>query len=667
MRIAIIAAALGLAVVAAPIEQLSDTVTWESLAKDFGDPEALTRLPEPWFETRQASSYDRAAVNPSTNWFANADAGQFLRNEEVSGRIEHVMADLVGPGVVERVWSANPNGVVRFYFDGETTPRLEANLADLLNGRFEPFGDPYAYEASRGTNLYFPIPFAKSLKVTVDNSNDDAARSLYYHIGYRQYFPGTKVPTFTMEGARRIAAQAKDHARLWSQEPATHNRSKSSSLAPKGAGILFSEKGGPGQIARFRVRVKGRPERRSNWDDPGAIHNLLRFSRLVVDTDGRRCIDVPLGDFFGSAPGLNPYKTSPMSVGADGWMTCALPMPYKERIEVKVENGGKAPLEIEAQAVVSPYEWSPRSLYLKSQWLAYEGSTRPMRDLEFLHTGGPGVFVGSMVAILNPHPGGWWGEGDEKIYLDGESFPSTFGTGTEDYFGYAWSNDQKFQRPFHAQTRVDGPGLLGNSSIVRWHIIDRMPFRSAFKFDMELWSWETNDVVYTRTVWWYGLPSGSGPARVDESLLKPRWAEPAPPVKGAIEGESLRVVSKTGEGALEAQEGFATLSGGKQLWWRNGQPGDQLVLELNVKKAGRYEVKANLCHNTDYGRHRIRLGSIDRVMDFYNAGLKWETVSLGVTDLQAGPNRIVVTIDGQNEKATGAYMFGLDYLLLEPK
>ena len=34
--------------------------------------------------------------------------------------------------------------------------------------------------------------------------------------------------------------------------------------------------------------------------------------------------------------------------------------------------------------------------------------------------------------------GGWWGEGDEKFFVDGEKFPSTFGTGSEDYFGYAW-------------------------------------------------------------------------------------------------------------------------------------------------------------------------------------------------------------------------------------
>ena len=63
----------------------------------------------------------------------------------------------------------------------------------------------------------------------------------------------------------------------------------------------------------------------------------------------------------------------------------------------------------------------------------------PERELDWtmLKTEGRGRFCGVMLHVWNPR-GGWWGEGDEKFFVDGEKFPSTIGTGSEDYFGYAW-------------------------------------------------------------------------------------------------------------------------------------------------------------------------------------------------------------------------------------
>ena len=80
--------------------------------------------------------------------------------------------------------------------------------------------------------------------------------------------------------------------------------------------------------------------------------------------------------------------------------------------------------------------------------------------------------------IFNPTPA-WWGEGDEKIYVDGEPFPSTIGTGTEDYFGYAWGDNHPYANPFHAQTRCDGPGSKGNTSNIRYQILDSVPFQKS--------------------------------------------------------------------------------------------------------------------------------------------------------------------------------------------
>ena len=87
-----------------------------------------------------------------------------------------------------------------------------------------------------------------------------------------------------------------------------------------------------------------------------------------------------------------------------------------------------------------------------------------------------------MLHVWNPL-GAWWGEGDEKIYIDGEKFPSTFGTGSEDYFGYAWCNPTLFTKPYHAQSISENNA--GHVSVNRFHISDQIPFQSAIEADIE--------------------------------------------------------------------------------------------------------------------------------------------------------------------------------------
>ncbi len=121
--------------------------------------------------------------------------------------------------------------------------------------------------------------------------------------------------------------------------------------------------------------------------------------------------------------------------------------------------------------------------------------------------------------------GGWWGEGDEKIFIDGEKFPSTFGTGSEDYFGYAWGNRALFQHAYHNQTRTQGPFTCVN----RWHISDNMAFQTSFEAAIEKYS-PNGHVYYAATAYWYQTPGqrdGYAEAPVDE-----RWEYfPHPPPK----------------------------------------------------------------------------------------------------------------------------------------
>jgi hypothetical protein len=118
---------------------------------------------------------------------------------------------------------------------------------------------------------------------------------------------------------------------------------------------------------------------------------------------------------------------------------------------------------------------------------------------------GRGVYGGDVLGIQNPTET-WGGEGDEKIYVDGESVPSFFGTGTEDYYGYAWSTGELFFRALHAQTRAGGPGFSGTFSVNRFRTLDAIPFAKSLRFDMELWHWGETRVTWSAMIYYYARP-----------------------------------------------------------------------------------------------------------------------------------------------------------------
>jgi hypothetical protein len=618
----------------------------------------------------QASSYDRKSdPGPHSDPFANADFGNFLRLEPKSGRIEYVMADLKGPGLVDRLWSANPVGVIRFYFDGEPLPRFQADMNALLSGQVTPFGKPFGYDASHGKNLYFPFPYAKSLKITVDDSTKDKPTGLYYHVGYRTYKPGTEVETFKTEDLPdALAEMSKTAVRLETDEqPAGEKVKALSTVFPAGktTSVFRIQSAGVVRLLKVKIPFPSLAEEKAMpWTDPRQDHNMLRQLLLQVRVDGHLCVSTPLGDFFGSAPGINPYRTIAASMAADGTLVFRLPMPFANHFDVQVQNLGPFNVPVEAEVTVDrslPANFPPFRLH--AQWTAERGQSRPFKDMNLLTAKGSGNWVGCNLAVANPS-GAWWGEGDEKVYVDGESFPSTFGTGTEDFFGYAWSSPALFQKPYHAQSRVDGPGVMGHTSVVRWQLFDPIPYTQSLKFDLERWHWADVIATYGRTAYWYAPADSSPPATIDKSLLLPEEIK-SPKVPGAIEGETLRIALKTG-GVTQIQEGFGEFSNGAQLWWREAKVGDKISLKVPVSQQGRYEVIAVMGNAVDYGIFQIQFNGSDCGRhDFYLEGLAWRPISLGVYKLSAGESTLNITCCGHNSLAVPANMFGLDYLLLK--
>jgi len=643
----------------------ADRVTLDSLLDQMVDLTALAEFPDPPFTCKQFSSYDRRSRAPEDHdaWFANGDRNNYLRAEIHNNRKEYVMMDADGPGCIVRIWSANAGGVLRIYVDGNDEPALEMNMQDAMDGKHEPFIAPLAGVHSRGWNLYFPFPYAKHCKVTTTDG------ALYYHVNYRTYPKGTPVESFSMEKVRaarkkieRVAARlARPYVSNLPPDDAVVRPVKLFRLAP-GASKTVAELKGPAAIFELQFAL-----------DVGDWRHILRQTVLKITFDGQSepSVVCPLGDFFGSGPDLNPYESLPLSIHWAGELRSKWFMPFRKSCKITLENRGSKAAGLRAVVTTVPYRWTGRSMYFHAKWRADNRiPTRPFRDWTILECSGRGVFTGCMLSVCNPVKQ-WWGEGDEKIYVDGEKFPSHFGTGTEDYFGYAWSNTALFSHAYHNQTRCDGPGNYGLTSVNRFHILDRIPFRKSFKFDIEVWHWNPKaTVAYNATAYWYARPGGSDfykPLTKDalEVVLPPPPPKP-PKVKGALEGESLKIVKKSGQPEVQGLEG--DWSQHKHLWWKGAKVGDVLVLAFPVKEAGRYRVYANFTKANDYGIIQLYINGkkTGKPIDFYNPTVvPTGRMDLGVFDLKKGDNLFKAEIVGKNAKAIPKYMFGLDYLLLK--
>jgi hypothetical protein len=651
---------------AAPAAAPQPAITVSSLLKEMADFENLAVRPQPFFKEAAASSFSRESLKGGEAWFDNRDAGQYVRTETNEGRKEHVLADLKGPGTVTRFWSANPtlSNTVRFYFEGERSPRLVLPLEDLFKGETPPFGPDFSYVSGTGGNLYFPLPYSRSLKITIEEKRKPVR--LYYEIGYRTYEPDTRVRTFDPQDAPGFEAAAATAARAISNPKPAAARAGSNWLTyrlnvPPGKTVSVPETAGEKAVYEFSASVLETRES-LDWTDPKRAHNAWRSLILEIGFDGETSVLCPLGDFFGSGPGLNPYRSLFFTVDGRGKMTSRLLMPFKRSMTMSLRNAGVIPCAVELKMQVGWRPFTERSYHLRAQWGTLTRESWPFFDTNFLETTGEGKVVGTVYEIANPVLI-WWGEGDQKVRIDGEPFPSTFGTGTEDDYGFAYGYNEPFTRPYHAQTRVDGPWSGGHISLNRWYVLDALPYRGAIRFDQEMWHWMPCRPTWSHVIYWYAKPGAPGPRPVDVTALAPRDLGVRENMVDPFEAEALPNETTGGEAAKER---LANCSGAEHLVWRGARLGDRLIVHFTVAAAGRYSIELNLCQSPDYGRERLAVNGVEaaEIVDGYSPVLYWLHPVIGIFDLKEGDNVLAVEALESNPKAEPGNKFGLDYIFL---
>jgi len=452
------------------------------------------RAPNP-FRTCMVSSYDRQSTIPQdssdtpTGWYANHDYGNYLGTETgPSGHAEFVLLDADGPGAIVRIWSANPVGILRIYLDHAAKPALDAPLAALLAGQFAPFLPPFAGTTARGGNLEFPFPFRRHVKVAWEGGGG------FYQVTYRKYVrPATDVTSFDLSS---LDADELDSLGIRLQQPALQGSSivsDQSVLTASSPEMTIAASSSGEEILELQVR-------------PSLVDAAsLRGSVLSLRFDGKETVRAPLGDFFGAGPGLLPHATLPLEATADGVLSARFVMPFARSAVVHIDpaTGLAAAVTVFHQAAL----FDPSTYYFHAHWSARGPMpTRPYRDILLADLAGAGAYVGTFLALGNSSTA-WWGEGDEKIWVDGDAFPSLFGTGTEDYFGQAYCSPTTYNHPYRAQTLAAGGfgAAKGLFSILRTHVLDSIAFTTRLKFNLELWHWDEAAQVTFDTVSYFYL------------------------------------------------------------------------------------------------------------------------------------------------------------------
>jgi hypothetical protein len=429
------------------------------------------------------------------------------------------------------------------------------------------------------------------------------------------------------------------------------------------------------------------------------VPQALRSTVLEIVFDDKSTVWCPLGDFFGNVNAVDPYKTWVREVHPDGTMVCRWIMPYRKSGEIRIHNLSTFSVKLESEIVVSPWKWTDDTYYFHANWWTDEPyMANPVRDMTFVEVKGEGIHVGDNFVVLNPLPW-WWGEGDEKIYVDDDfdrRFPSHFGTGTEDYYGWAGgvhpTREDEFSTPFLANIRVGGetrgftgenPHTRGYNICTRSRSLDAIPFNQRFKLDMEAFNFSSGpDAIlqYALTSFWYGsmeaehnrppmVEAASGPVPQIEDLEMITQTNNFR-IKNAIELEDIYPLLAS-DGlirkvqAMDNEKSDSKWSMAKQLSVEAVKVKDYVSFRFGEQ----YHPKKVLLYLTTSpvsAKLNIYINEklIAESWDAYSNKIECRELDLGLQQPMNNTFELRVEVAGKNEKSSG-YHFGLDCILFK--
>ena len=518
---------------------------FKSFAKDLVDLEGLSRLDSA--SAKMASTYDRAggnedAFNPA--WLKDG---------------VYTFLDLKGPGVIRRFYSAKPGGQLRIFVDDNPKPIVDMPCEEFFAGRHEPFVRPMVGPMGGSNYSFFPIPFAKSIKMQTtpllpkDSPNKFPWEyGVYFQVTYQIFPAGTQVHSLQLPLAAEEQAAWRRVQETWrnlGQDPKP--ASPDQLMVSKQVGIEPGKRAelvrltGPGVIDRFYLKIEP------------ADSALLRSTLLKMDWDDEEkdSVDCPVGDFFGNGFYQVPFKSMPIGLTEEGYYSY-FSMPFNQLARISLANESTdRRLSVDVKVVYRRTAEMPSNVgYFNAKWRReevvavddYDQNNTGEYNYRFLDVQGRGRYIGFNLNVFNRYVH-WWGEGDPMIFVDNEVWPpSIHGTGTEETFNDGWGFHQYIQaagadKDKKERNVIPVSGVLvggeddplqcfGGNAIFTFNITDSVPFRERILATIEHGigtNQLTND--YSSTAYWYAAPGSRDfflmrPASERKTIPQEEWS-----------------------------------------------------------------------------------------------------------------------------------------------
>ncbi len=529
----------GLALATACLAQ-SGAYEFRHAALDLITLNALARVD--FLPTRMVSSYDRAGGNN------DAMVGAWRKGDV------YTIAELEGPGVIRRFYSARPGGHLRIYIDGNPAPVVDMKCEEFFSGRHYTFVRPLVGPMGGSNYSYFPIPYAKSIKIqTTAVRPAEFPYGVYYQVTYQSFPKGTEVRSLTLpleaeaDQAWRQAKRAWDNPGAYpmAELPAQETLERVVRIEP-GTRVEIARITGAGVIDEFHLKLEP------------AVAPLLRTTLLKMhwDEEPRDSVDAPLGDFFGNSYGFVPYKSLLMGLTENGWYSY-FPMPFGKRASIGLVNESanqtltvRVKLVFHRTAGLADNVGLFHAKWRREQTVAVElgyRNTTGEYNYRVLDAHGEGRYVGMNFNVYNRHTL-WRGEGDPMIFVDNAPWPPAIhGTGTEEYFNDGWGFHQYISAVGADKGRrernvvpvsgvlvggVDEPlQCFAGNAVFSFHLADSVAFRQRILVTFEHGQ-EQNDLAndYSSTAYWYARPGARDffvMRPVDERVNIPQSVWPA--------------------------------------------------------------------------------------------------------------------------------------------
>lgn len=281
---------------------------------------------------------------------------------------------------------------------------------------------------------------------------------------------------------------------------------------------------------------------------PGAIQQIWmtptgnwRFSilRIYWDDETQPSVECPVGDFFAMGWGQYAQLSSlPVCVNPGSAFNSYWEMPFRRRCRITMTNLAEERMVLYYQVNYTLTEVPDECAYFHAQFRRV--NPLPYKDVYTILDGvqGQGHYVGTYLA-WGVNNNGWWGEGEIKFYIDGDStYPTICGTGTEDYFcgSYNFENRalgeyQPFTTPYAGLHQVIKPDGVYRSQMrfgmYRWHITDPVRFQQDLRVTIQALGWRSvgrylplQDDIASVAYWYQTLPPRPFPPLPDRDSLE---------------------------------------------------------------------------------------------------------------------------------------------------